>query len=305
MGAAVTDLTTNRIIDTVTAPVPKNYRRRWRRVLWRTAKAVTQMETSMRCAGIAYFGFLSLFPAISTVVLLIGLLASPQFLADMIDRLDGLVPKVAQQALASQLVTLLAQPRVGLGIGLVISLVVALWSGSRGVAALIYATSQTRQEPERRGLIMTVVVSVLTTLAGALAMVVALTLVAVLPAFFSLLPWLGHNQAVLLLVRWPLLLVLGVLAIAAFYRFAPDRRSHRARWIWPGAIVATVLWLAVCALFSLYVESIGNFQATFGSLATAIVLLLWMYNSALILVLGATLNAQLEFETLAERAKSA
>jgi membrane protein len=293
------------LIRLATAPLQSTYRRRWRRVLWRTVVSVTQMETSMRCAGIAYFGFLSLFPAISTVVLLIGLLASPGFLADMVDRLDGLVPKVAQQALASQLVTLVEQPRVGLGIGLVISLVVALWSGSRGVAALIYATSQTRQQPERRGLIMTVLVSILTTLAGAFAMVVALTLVAVLPAYFALLPWLGHNQLALLLLRWPVLLVLGVLAIATFYRFAPDRRAHKARWIWPGAIVATILWLAVCALFSLYVESIANFQATFGSLATAIVLLLWMYNSALILVLGATLNAQLEFETLAERAKSA
>jgi len=301
----MTDLAANLVVETATAAIPKNYRRRWRRVLWRTAKAVTQMETSMRCAGIAYFGFLSLFPAISTVVLLIGLLASPGFLADMVDKVDGLIPKVAQQALASQLVTLVSQPRVGLGIGLLISLVVALWSGSRGVAALIYATSQTRQEPERRGLVMTVVVSVLTTLAGATSMVIALALVAGLPAYFSVLPWLAHNQTVLLLIRWPLLLVLGVLAIAAFYRFAPDRRAHRARWIWPGAIVATVLWLAVCALFSLYVESIGNFQATFGSLATAIVLLLWMYNSALILVLGATLNAQLEFETLAERTRTA
>src|SRR3954469_18294318 len=109
-------------------PFKSAYRRRWRRVLWRTAKSVTQMETSMRCAGIAYFGFLSLFPAISTVVLLIGLLASPMFLADMIDKVDGIVPKVAQQALASQMVTLLDQPRVGLGVGLVISLVIALWS---------------------------------------------------------------------------------------------------------------------------------------------------------------------------------
>jgi len=299
------DITTKLVVEAVTAPMPKNYQRRWRRVLWRTARAMTRMETSMRCAGVAYFGFLSLFPAISTVVLLIGLLAQPGFLADMVDRLDGLVPHVVQQTLASQLVNLLAQPRVGLGIGIAISLAVALWSGSRGVAALIYAASRTRQEPERRGLIMTVLVSVLTTLAGAFAMLIALTLVAVLPAYFAVLPWLGHNQTALLLLRWPVLLGLGVLAIAAFYRFAPDRRSHRARWIWPGAIIAAVLWLAVCGLFSFYVESIGHFETTFGSLTTAIVLLLWMYNSALILVLGATINAELERETLAERALAA
>lgn len=290
------------LVRTAIAPVPKDYRRRWFRVLWRTAKAMTRMETSMRCAGVAYFGFLSLFPAIASLVLLLGLLAQPAFLADMVDRLEGLIPEMARQVLAGQLASLIAQPRVGLGVGLLVSLLVTIWSGSRGVAALIFATSRTRAEPEKRGLVLTVLVSILTTIVGGLVMVAVLTLVAVIPAYFGALPWLGANQTLLLLLRWPLLLCLGVIAMAGFYRFAPDRRAKRARWIWPGAVIATLLWLLVCAVFSFYVERIGNFEASFGSLTTAIVLLLWMYNSALIVVLGATINAELELETLSERA---
>lgn len=290
------------LVRTVVAPIPKDYRRRWFRVLWRTAKAMTSMETSMRCAGVAYFGFLSLFPAIASLVLLLGLLAQPAFLADMVDKLEGLIPEMARQALAGQLASLIAQPRAGLGIGLLVSLLVTIWSGSRGVAALIYATSRTRAEPEKRGLAMTILVSILTTIVSGLVMVAVLTLVAIIPAFFAAWPWLGNHQALLLLLRWPLLLSLGVLAIAGFYRFAPDRRANRARWIWPGAVIATLVWLLACAIFSFYVERIGNFEASFGSLTTAIVLLLWMYNSALIVVLGATINAELELETLSERA---
>ena len=94
------------------------------------------------------------------------------------------------------------------------------------------------------------------------------------------------------------------MGIAAFYRFAPDRRSKRARWIWPGAIIATVLWLLTCVIFSFYVERLGQFEATFGSLATAIVMLLWMYNSALIVVLGATINAELQRESLQYKAQT-
>lgn len=293
---------TETLVRSVVAPVPKNYRRRWFRVLWRTAKAMTSMDTSMRCAGVAYFGFLSLFPAIASLVLLLGLLAQPGFMADMVDRLEGIIPEMARQTLAGQLAELLAQPRASLGFGLVLSLAVTIWSGSRGVAALIFATSRTRSEPEKRSLVMTILVSVLTTLLGGLAMLAVLTLVAVIPAYFAALPWLGTNQVLVLMLRWPLLLVLGVLATAAFYRFAPDRRARKARWIWPGAMIATPVWLLVCALFSFYVERLGNFEASFGSLTTAIVLLLWMYNSALIMVLGATINAELEFETLAERA---
>lgn len=293
---------TDTIVKAIVQPLPTDYRRRWRRVLWRTAKSMTRMETSMRCAGVAYFGFLSLFPAIASLVLLLGLLAQPSFLADMVDRLEGLIPEMARQTLAAQLIILISQPRNGLGIGLLISLAVTIWSGSRGMAALMFATSRTRAEPERRGLVTTILVSVLTTILGGLAMVAVLTLVAVIPAFFAALPWLGTSQVLLLMLRWPLLLCLGVVALAGFYRFAPDRKAKKARWIWPGAIIATLLWLLACAIFSFYVERIGNFEASFGSLTTAIVLLLWMYNSALIVVLGATINAELERETINERA---
>ena len=292
---------TDTIVRAAVQPLPKNHRRRWFRVLRRTARAMMQMDTSMRCAGVAYFGFLSLFPAVASAVLLLGLFAKPGFLADMVERLDGIIPEIARKTLAAQLVTLLEQPRAGLGIGLLITLAIAVWSGSRGVAALMFATSRTRAEPEKRGFIATVVISIAATLLAGLGLIAVLTLVAIVPAYFAALPWLGTNQVLLLLLRWPLLLVLGVLIMATFYRFAPDRKSKRARWIWPGAIVATLLWLVACMIFSFYVERLGNFEASFGSLTTAIVLLLWMYNSALIVVLGATINAELERETLAER----
>ena len=292
---------TDTIVRAAVQPLPKNHRRRWFRVLRRTARAMMQMDTSMRCAGVAYFGFLSLFPAVASAVLLLGLFAKPGFLADMVERLDGIIPEIARKTLAAQLVTLLEQPRAGLGIGLLITVAIAVWSGSRGVAALMFATSRTRAEPEKRGFIATVVISIAATLLAGLGLIAVLTLVAIVPAYFVAMPWLGTNQVLLLLLRWPLLLVLGVLIMATFYRFAPDRKSKRARWIWPGAIVATLLWLVACMIFSFYVERLGNFEASFGSLTTAIVLLLWMYNSALIVVLGATINAELERETLAER----
>lgn len=197
---------------------------------------------------------------------------------------------------------LLEQPRSGLGIGLFISLVIAAWSGSRGVAALMYATSRTHDEPDKRGFVAAIAMSIWVTFLGGMGMIVVLTLVALVPAYFSALPWLGTGQMLVLWLRWPILIGLGVVSIAAFYRFAPDRRSKKARWIWPGATIATLLWLLTCLAFSFYVENLGRFEATFGSLATAIVLLLWMYNSALIVVLGATINAELQRESEARQA---
>jgi membrane protein len=295
---------TDTLVHAANNPLPKARRHRWRRILWRTAKSMTQMDTSMRCAGVAYFGFLSLFPAVTSAVLLLGLFADPNFLANMVDRLDGILPEVALQTLAGQLVSLLEQPRSGLGIGLVISLLIAAWSASRGVAALMYATSRTHADPDKRHFVAAVAMSVWVTFLAGFGMLVVLTLVALIPAYFAALPWLGASQVLVLWLRWPILLGMGVMGIAAFYRFAPDRRSKKARWIWPGAIIATVLWLLTCLAFSFYVEQLGQFEASFGSLATAIVLLLWMYNSALIVVLGATINAELQRESLQSKAQA-
>lgn len=256
----------------------------------------------MNCAGIAYFGFLSLFPAASAIIILVGLLMPVDFMTGLVDRLEGIVPEMVRQTIASQLSRLMAQPSAGLGIGLVLSLIVAAWSGSRGFAALMFAISRTNAPEEKRSIFAAIGISVLVTFVAGLAMLCILALVAGLPAYFATLPWFGEQQASILALRWPMLLILGVSAIAAFYRYAPDRRLKSAKWIWPGALLATTLWLVACAIFSFYVEQIGNFEATFGSLTTAIVLLLWMYNSALIVVLGATFNTELQRE--AERRKA-
>lgn len=272
----------------------------WLSILWRTIKAMANMDTSLRCAGVAFFGFLSLFPAIAIAVLLVGLLADPGFIDQQLDRLAVFVPEIALNVIADRLQSLINQPRGGLGLGLIISTVIALWSGSRGVNALIYAAGSAYHERRDRGFVAWVMLSVGVTIAGALFLFVSLSLVAALPAILSILPLPGPTDRIALLVRWPVLLVLAMTAFSLLYRFAPDKRYTRLRWIWPGALLGSVLWIIGCILFSLYVENIGGFESNFGSLAAAVVLLLWLYNSALIFVLGSTLNAEMELQARLE-----
>lgn len=266
---------------------------------------MTRMETAMHCAGVAYFGFLSLFPAATAIILLVGLLMPVNFMADTVERLEGIVPEMVRQTIADQLSRLASQPNAGLGIGLALSLLVAAWSGSRGMAALMFAISRTRSQDEKRSIVAAIGISVLVTFLAGVTMILFLALVAGLPAFFAALPWFSADQALILTLRWPLLMIMAAIAIAAFYRYAPDRKFKRAKWIWPGALLATFLWLAASAIFSFYVEQVGNFETTFGSLTTAIVLLLWIYNSALIVVLGATFNSELQHEAGRRAAKDA
>jgi len=273
-----------------TSPRQRGFRR-WKEVAVGTFKAFTDPDTSPRCAATAFFGFLSFFPAIATVALIYGIIANRTLVADTVQSLQYVLPALALEILSEQLDMLAAQPRTTLGLGLLISVPLALWSGSRGVGALLFAMSRVRGQPERRGFIMAVLVSVALTIGGSIFVVIALLTVAGLPA---LLPFPSGDQLLILLLRWPILLVLTIGVLMVLYRWGPDRHPRKFRYIWPGAALAATLWILAGAVFSIYVENWGNYQATFGSVSAAVVLLLWLYNSAQILVLGAALNAQLE-----------
>jgi membrane protein len=263
----------------------------WWDVLVATVRNFLDPDTSPRCAGAAFFGFLSFFPAIATWVLIFGLVADRAMLSGMTDYLQYVLPRGALPILQEQLKRLAEQPGTTLGIGLLISVPLALWSGSRGVDALLFALSQVRGQKERRGFIKSVLVAVGLTIVGSIFVVVALLTVAGLPA---LIPFPSGEELLVLALRWPILLVLTIGVFAVLYRWAPDRHPRTFRFIWPGAVLASLLWILAGAVFSIYVENWGNYEMTFGSVSAAVVLLLWMYNSTQILVLGAAFNTELQ-----------
>ena len=264
-----------------------------KRIALNTAKVFFDPDTSPRCAATAFFGFLSFFPSIATVALIYGMVANGPLVLDTVNSLSYFLPAMTVDILDEQLKLLANAPPVTLGLGLLISIPLALWSGSRGVEALLFAMSRVRGAPERRGFVKEVLVAVGMTVGGSVFVVAALLTVAGLPA---LLPFPTGSEWRVLVLRWPVLLVISAVVMGVLYRFGPDRHPHKLRFIWPGAVLASVLWLLAGAVFSIYVQNWGNYSATFGSVSAAVVLLLWMYNSAQILVLGAAFNAALEHD---------
>lgn len=268
------------------------WRQRLKEAAWSTIRVFFEPDTSPRCAAAAFFGFLSLFPAAGIIVFVYGLVADRAVLTETLSNLSYVMPDIAFDILQNRLALLVGQPPATLGIGLLVSVLVGLWTGSRGVDALLFAMSRVRSDRLERGIVKTVLVSVSLTIFGSIFLAVALLTVAGLPA---LIPFPTGEEVLVLVLRWPLLFIITVAVLSALYRFGPDRRPRRWRFIWPGALVASLLWLLAGAVFSIYVENFGNFEATFGSVTATVVLLLWMYNSAQIFVLGAAFNTQLEF----------
>lgn len=271
---------------------PDSFVHRWMAIVVATFNSFfLERDNAPRCAAVAFFGFLSFFPAIATVALIYGIVANRQMVADTIESVGYVVPQMAQGIIAEQLTMLASQPPFTLGLGLLITVPFALWSGSRGVDSLLYAMSRIRNEEPRRGFFKSLIYAIGLSIGGAVFVVLALLAVAGLPA---LIPWPSGEEVVALALRWPVLLLLSVLVLGVLYRWGPDRHPRKFRHIWPGAILASLLWLLAGAIFSIYVENWGNYETTFGSVSAAVVLLLWLYNSAQILVLGAAFNTEIE-----------
>lgn len=268
----------------------------WLAALRGTFETAIDFETSLRCAGVAFFGFLSIFPALSAAVALFGLIADPSTIAKADADLADAVPSEITQLVTNQIAAFAARD-TKLGIGLAISVLVALWSGSRGMNALVFAITKAHKEADGRGFLSSVVTSLAATLGAFITLAVIVTAVTIIPAVAMIWPFADSREIAVLWLRWPVVALVLTVAVLLLYRYGPHRRSPKARWVIPGAILATLLWLLGSVGLSFFVENFGRYDATFGSIAAAAVFMLWLYFSAIVLVSGATLNAELEWRT--------
>lgn len=254
-------------------------------------------------AGVAFFSFLSLFPALIAAVLTWGLIADPATMRDQADKAAAALPASARKLLMHQINALINKPSQSLGWGLLISLALALWSASGGVGNLISAVNLTYDEEETRGFIKRKAIALGLTLAMIVGGLLALGLVAVAPAVFDALGLPGWTRLLLEIGRWVVLLALVAAGLAFIYRVAPDRDSPQFKWISTGAIVATVIWLIASLAFSLYVDNFSSYSKTYGSLAAVVILLLWLWISFYVVLLGAEINAESEAQTIKDTTK--
>ncbi len=266
----------------------------WWAIARRVKADMAKHNVSMIAGGAAFFGLLALFPALAAAVALYGLFTDPAAVSAHLDLVTGVMPAEARTVLDEQLQRVTTAGDRSLTIGALVALLLALWSAAKGVKSLMAALNIVYREPEQRGFFRLNVTALLLTLAMLLVVPFTLSTVAVLPALVDRLPLPDIAALAARWLRWPLLAAVAIGAIAVLYRFGPARTRPRPKWSWPGAIAATVLWLGASALFSWYVSSFGNYNETYGSVAALAVLMMWFYLSALAVLLGGELNAELE-----------
>ncbi|AIT78452.1 ribonuclease BN [Novosphingobium pentaromativorans US6-1] len=256
-------------------------------------------ELGLLSAGLAFYCFLALTPLIAATVMIYGLIGDVDTVRSQMERIAKVVPPEAAHILEQQLMQIVSTSSGVTGLALFIALFFAIFGGMRAANGMISALNIINEEHETRGILSTMMRAAWLTLAG-----VMIALTGVLAG--GIFAWLqtqtkvylgGSTQMLFKALTWAAAVALGSAGFALIMRYGPDRRPAKWRWLTPGALLATLLWIAVSFGFSLYVAYISDYNATYGSLSAIVVFLMWLFLSAYGALLGALLNAEIERQT--------
>lgn len=269
----------------------------WKDVLWRTYREFNDDRVTLIAAAVTYYLLLSIFPTLTAFVSIYGLFNDPATVSEHVAMLSTVVPEGGMAIINEQLTRLTSTGETTLGLALLISVAIALWSASSGVKTMFEAMNVAYDEKEERNFFVLNGTALLFTLAGIVGAIVLLGAAVVVPA---LLQFIGLGAGVEWLLRigsYVVLALILMLGLAALYRFGPSRQQAKWRWVSPGAILATLLIIVVSLLFSWYAANFGNYDKTYGSLGGLIALLTWLWITVTAVIIGAELNSEAERQT--------
>ncbi len=267
----------------------------WSDILWRVFWSVSEDRILSTSGSVAFFSLLAVFPGIAAIVSLYGLFADASTIGKHLSLLSGFLPNGVIQLIAEALI--FRHGNEALGLAFIVGLLIALVSANSGMAALFDALNVVYKEREKRSLARFYAITFLFTLAGILFVIFAITGVVVLPLMLKVVGLASTTEWLLTILRWPILFVAIVVSLACIYRYGPSRKDARWRWVTWGSIVGALLWMATSMLFSWYVATFDTYNKMYGSLGAGVGFMIWLWISAVVVLLGGELNAQMEHQT--------
>lgn len=270
----------------------------WKDILARTKSEFLDDQIPMIAGGVAFFTLLAIFPALGAFVALYGLFADIAQVQHHLSLLSVVLPASALKFFGEQMVRMAEAQKGGLSLTFAVGLVTSLWSANGAMKALMTGLNIAYEVHDKRSFIRKTLISMSFTVG---MLVFGIAAVGVLGAGPAVEAYLGHHAALMLnLISWPILVIAMGLGIALLYRFGPARNPPRLEWISPGSAAAMVLWLAVSALFSLYVGNFAHYDKTYGPLGAVVGFMMWSWLSYVVILVGAELNSEVEAQTVVD-----
>ena len=265
-----------------------------RRALLSAGRATASQRVSLVAAGCAFYATLALFPTITMLISLYGLVYNPQTVQPQLHYLQSFMPPAAFSLISDRIQSVVAQPTKGLGLSLLVSLGISLWSSSTGTKSVLNALSLAYHERETRGLIRFQLVALGMTLIAIIGTALAIAFLVFLPVALAFLGLSGAATALVGLIGAVVMVAFLALALGLLYRYGPAGAGRVFQA--PGAAIATVLWLLASWAFGLYVGHFAAYSVVYGPLGALIGLMMWFYISAYVVLFGAEVNAALDRE---------
>ena len=266
----------------------------WKQVLLNTWHEIGSDRLTAVAAGVVFYALLAIFPGVTAFVSLYGMVASYDTIDSHIALLSYVLPEGGLQIVQDQIGRIVAKGADKLSFGFVLGLAVALWSANAGIKAVMEALNVIEDEEERRGFFRLNLVSLTFTAGAILFLLLAIGAVVAFPLAMSAFGISSFAEVLTSMLRWPLLFLAILAALGVLYRFGPSRGRARRRWVTPGSVFATIAWIAGSALLSLYLSYFADYDATYGSLGAAIGLMMWMWLTTSVVLIGAELDAEID-----------
>lgn len=270
--------------------------KRWIAIAWRVKSELAQDHVGLISAGVAFYGLLAIFPAITAILAIGGLVLEPSEIVSQLKNLSAVVPDSAMEIITEQASAVAGTREGGLGLAALTGIAIAFYSASKGMASLIEGMNIAYDVPEKRGFIRKLLVTMALTVMVIIGLLVGLFATVVIPAIVAFFTAGPVVEAIATVLAWLILGLMTVGGLTVLYRFGPSRLSKPTGWFDLGAVVACILWLFGSAVFGVYVANFGSYNESFGALAGVVVLLTWLWLSAYIVLFGAELNSEIDEE---------
>ena len=266
----------------------------WIKVLKRVKERIADDNITIVSAGVAFYAFLAIFPGIMALFSVYGLALDAQSAQEQIQRLAEVMPKETISLIEGRMENLMETSASALGWGTLFGFLITLWSANRGIKSLFTGLDVAYRAENRRGFFKQNALTLVFTLGTILVIIVSLAFIVIFPVLVNTIGLPSNVGSLITWLRWPVLAAIVVLAISLIYKIGPARDTPGFKWVVYGASVATILWLIASWGFSVYVSNLGNFGEMYGSLSAVVIMLLWLFISSFIILLGGELNRATE-----------
>lgn len=277
--------------------------RGWWSIVKRVYANSSRDNLSFVAAGVAFYALLAIFPAIAALVSVYAYFSSPAEITAHLSQFITLIPPSTREIILQQVTDVSQKSQATLSFSAISTLILAVWSSSKGSQALITACNITYHEKNKRQFLIALFIRFVFSVGAIMVAVIALLIIGILPVVLNLVGLTKGVDLVIQLISWPFLAVIFNVALACLYRYAPHRREAKWRWVTPGSLFATVLWILASVGFSFYVAQFSSYNETYGSLGGVVIMLMWLYLSAYMIIFGAAFNASIEQQTLCDSTK--